>query len=134
VELDRVRDYLAIEEARFGKRLTWDVRGEDDALAVDVPPMLVQPLVENAVLHGIGSKKEGGRVEVEALREGEGARITVKDNGVGPGGWRRRGSGTGLWGVRERLALACGPRARVEVGHAPGGGFAATIVLPGGPL
>jgi two-component system sensor histidine kinase AlgZ len=129
-ELSAVRDYLEIEQARFGERLrsTIDV---DEILAEDtIPPMLLQPLVENAVLHGLSSKDEGGAITVHG-RADEGTMVLmVSDDGVGPGGSKRRGNDTGLKNLRERLALTYGQAAQLSVRARPGGGFECEIRMP----
>lgn len=81
-ELELVRAYLAIEQLRFGSRLHVRYLIEED-LHFRLPPLMLQPLVENAVRHGIGPKPPGGTVEIIAARSGEGVLITVRDNGIG---------------------------------------------------
>ena len=129
-ELAAVRDYLDIEHARFGARLRSSIevdRGlEDDA----IPPMLLQPLVENAVLHGLSSRDEGGAVLVQGRAEAGAMILRVSDDGVGPGGSKRRGNRTGLDNLRERLALTYGADAKLSVGARPGGGFECEIRVP----
>ncbi|MGB3544881.1 sensor histidine kinase [Rubrivirga sp.] len=83
-ELDFVRDYLALEQERMGDRLEVEVDADADALDVLVPPMLVQPLVENAIRHGIAPTLEGGTVRIEARRTGGAVHIMVRDDGAGP--------------------------------------------------
>ena len=84
-ELDFVRDYLALEQERMGDRLRVELDADPGALDVMVPPMLVQPLVENAVRHGLAPAVEGGTVRVEARRIGDAVHVLVRDDGVGPG-------------------------------------------------
>ncbi|MDT0632413.1 histidine kinase [Rubrivirga sp. S365] len=84
-ELDFVRDYLALEGERMGGRLRVQIDADDDALDVPVPPMLVQPLVENAVRHGLAPTVEGGLLRVEARRVGGAVHVLVRDDGAGPG-------------------------------------------------
>ena len=83
-ELDFVRDYLALEQERMGDRLRVEIDADPDALDVTVPPMLIQPLVENAVRHGLAPSVEGGAVRVEARRLGGAVHVLVRDDGVGP--------------------------------------------------
>ena len=114
-ELELVRDFVAIEQVRFGERLRFDVEAAPDALACLVPPMLLQPLVENAVKHGIGQMIAPGCVRVSATRAGSLLRIVV-DNDVDPDTPCVRGTGLGLENVRRRLAAAYGIEASVHWG------------------
>jgi LytS/YehU family sensor histidine kinase len=126
-----VRDYLAIEEARFGERVKSRLTAEDAALACLVPPLLLQPIVENAVKHGLSPSPEGGTVWVDARIEGERLVLRVRDDGAGPGGPRETaGTGTGLSNVRERLAGLYGDRQRLESSGRSGGGTDVRLELP----
>jgi sensor histidine kinase YesM len=92
--------------------------------------MLVQPLVENAVLHGLSSKREGGTVTIKGRLE-EGAMVLeVSDDGVGPGRSTRRANRTGLANLRERLALTFGGKANLAVRERSGGGFECALRVP----
>ena len=82
-ELEFVQAYLEIEKTRFGERLLAVIRVDEDALDLRIPPLVLQPLVENAVLHGIMKRIEGGCVEITVKRNGREAEFTVRDNGVG---------------------------------------------------
>ncbi|WP_395407331.1 sensor histidine kinase [Pseudoduganella sp. UC29_106] len=107
------RHFLAIEKVRFGERLVHEEAIEKGARDCLVPPMIVQPLVENAVKHGIGQLPEGGLVLVAAWRSGSRLKITVS-NAMDEGAPARRGNGLGLRNVRERLSCAYGHEASVE--------------------
>jgi two-component system sensor histidine kinase AlgZ len=131
-ELDAVRDYLEIETTRFGDRLTTEVQLDPEAASILVPPMIVQPLVENAIIHGLGKAATRGHVWVSAKCDQGGLVVSVEDDGVGPGGSTRKGTGTAVSGIRERLALAFGERASLETGPRDGGGFRAVLHLPRG--
>ena len=104
-ELTLLDHYLAIQRVRFGKRIDIQVAVTPDALHVEVPPMLLQPLVENAVRHGIEGRLSGGTVVVSAAPAGEHLRIRVVDDGSGlPQNWRLEdAAGVGLRVTRERL-------------------------------
>jgi signal transduction histidine kinase len=105
-ELALVRHFLAIEQVRFGPRLVFEQQVADDALPCLLPPMILQPLVENAVKHGIGRMLEPGRIRIQAARAGSILRISV-DNDVDGGTPRTKASsGIGLANVRQRLATA----------------------------
>lgn len=130
VELDAVRDYLSIERARFGDRLTAEVSMDAAVGAIDVPPLVVQPLVENAIVHGLATRAGPGRVWVRAALTESGVEIVVEDDGLGPGNSPKSGSGTALHGIRDRLALIFGDGARLETGERDGGGFRAVLRIP----
>jgi two-component sensor histidine kinase len=101
-EIDYLRAYLGVEQQRYGQRLTVDWSVADDALALALPPLTLQPLVENALRHGIGSKLEGGRLAIAATRNNGTLHLSVSDDGVGfPARYRE---GTGLGNLRQRLA------------------------------
>jgi two-component system LytT family sensor kinase len=128
-EIEFIEDYLSLEVARFGaEKLKIEKELDPRSLDVSVPSMLLQPLIENAVRHGISPKVGGGIVRIEALREGGALRVTVRDNGLG---FKETGrEGIGLRNVRERLRVAYGPRASIEITSAPGEGTSVMIVVP----
>ncbi|MEM8996418.1 MAG: histidine kinase, partial [Acidobacteriota bacterium] len=116
-EVQLVRDYLAVEQIRFGDRLGVDLDVADAALRLAVPPLILQPLVENAVRHGIAHRLEGGTVSLAARVEGPELWLAVA-NPCDPDRPRRgtpTGTGVGLLNVRRRLDAAWGGRASVEV-------------------
>jgi two-component system sensor histidine kinase AlgZ len=114
---------------RFGPRLKVDYEVAPDTLDLPVPNLLLQPLVENAIKHGIAPRKQGGRIEVGARREAGDLQLWVRDNGAGDG-QATRGSGLGLANTRARLEHLYGERQRLEFGPAPEGGFAVQIRIP----
>lgn len=129
-EMEFVERYLAIEQVRFSDRL--QVRIEiDPALAgAAVPRFLLQPLVENAVRHGIASQTETGLLEIAASREGDELVLTIRDNGPGLGSVEKPpGVGVGLANTRARLAELYGENGKLEIENAPGG-VIATVRLP----
>jgi hypothetical protein len=127
-ELALVRDFLAIEQVRFGERLRFEAEVESEAQACLVPPMLLQPLVENAVKHGIGQMLEPGLVRLCASRAGSLLRISV-ENDVDPEAPCVKGTGLGLENVRRRLAAAYGIEASVHWG-CEGNRFRVELALP----
>jgi two-component system, LytTR family, sensor histidine kinase AlgZ len=129
-ELDIVSDYLAVEAIRFGDRMAWDIDCAPELAGASVPPLILQPLVENAVRHGIGEKREGGRIAIRVHRAGGMLAIEVSDDGPGPAGSTQRGSGTSLRDLRERLALEYGASASHDLIARPGGGAIARITVP----
>jgi two-component system LytT family sensor kinase len=130
-ELRFLKQYLAIEQVRFSDRLTVMFAVDADVRDAAVPGFVLQPLVENALRHGLADRSEEGVVEIGARRDGGDLVLWVRDNGVGlPSGDAARGPGLGLANTRERLATLYGVRARLDLAASPGGGTTATIRLP----
>lgn len=133
-EFDRVADYLALMRVRMGARLTVQLDLPDSLRACQVPPLLLQPLVENAIQHGLEPKLEGGLLHVEARRCGECLCVTVQDTGLGltarPHALRSAGSGFGLQQVRDRLAVTWGDAASLQLTDRPQGGTIVTLICP----
>lgn len=129
-EFERLRDYLELMAVRMGARLVYTLELPADLKNQPVPPLLLQPLVENAIRHGLEPKVQGGRLAVRAQRVDDMLDIEVSDTGVGlPEGWTES-QGFGLAQVRERLATACGPKATMNVSAHAGGGVTITLRLP----
>lgn len=134
-QAELVGAWLAILAMRMGPRLAWSVDVPDALRGVHVPPALLQPLVENAVKHGLEPSIAGGRVDVAARQEGDTLVVCVADTGQGLGGAGSPlggSSGTGLAGLRARLRAIYGARATLDVASRPGGGTQATVRLPAG--
>jgi signal transduction histidine kinase len=138
-EMAFVGRYLAIEEVRFSDRLRVADRADDAARDALVPAFLLQPLVENALRHGLAPRVEGGTIALEArLVPDDSAggapalELVVRDDGAGlPPGWRGAESyGIGLSNTAARLAELHGGRASLRIAPAPGGGTVATVRLP----
>jgi two-component system, LytTR family, sensor kinase len=131
-ELTFLDDYLAIESARFEGRITVTVQADDDLLDVMVPSFLLQPLVENAIRHGVASRLSGGHVEVTARRNGSTLELRVRDNGLGlAGDWqRRREAGVGLTNVSSRLEHLYGKGEHLRVRPVASGGVEVQLELP----
>lgn len=130
-ELDFVRPYLEIEQARLGDRLAVRVDVDPATLDALVPNLLLQPLVENAVRHGIAPRPEGGRIEIRARRDGSSLRLEVCDDGLGmgkPAGTCREG--VGLTNTRARLRQLYGASQRLELANGPERGFAVRVTVP----
>lgn len=128
-ELAMVRDYLEIQKARFGDRLQFSMNVDPAALDVSVPPLLLQPLVENAVVHGFGQRPRG-RVEISARREGSSLVLEVRDDGPGPGASAHQGTQTSVRDLGERLRLAFGEGAQFALEQLPQGGCLARVAMP----
>lgn len=131
-ELTLVRGYLAIEQVRLGARLQVVEDVAEGAGELEIPPLLLHPLVENAVTHGIGHLLEGGRLEVRVAHDAGGrVRVSIA-NTCDPDRPRRAGTGVGLENVRRRLATVYGHQAGLTVRDEPDR-FEAEVVLPAQP-
>ncbi len=132
-EIAFTRGYLRIEHARFGDRLRVGWHVEQDSLAVRMPGLMLQPLVENAVGHGLAPRVGGGRIDISAVLDDGLLRIDVVDDGVG---LSRDGAGLirdghGLGNIARRLRTCYGPRAAVTLSAGPAGaGARARLTLP----
>ncbi len=131
-ELAILRGYVELVTTRFEDRLSVTVDVDPAARGASVPVFLIQPLVENAVLHGVGPRAGPGSVAVTVAREGDDLRIDVADDGPGITGDPEAavGRGIGLANTRERLAHLHGDRAALTLANEAGGGLRVTVRLP----
>jgi sensor histidine kinase YesM len=131
-ELEFLRLYLDIERVRFHDRLIVTIDVDPPLLAAPVPTLILQPLVENAVRHGIARKPGQGRIDVEARDTGGGLVLTVRDTGIGFGadGPTQTREGVGLSNTRARLAQLYGDDAWLELTETDGGGATVTVRIP----
>lgn len=127
-ELEMLENYLQILKIRFGERLHWFTDVEGEARNMPFPPMLLQPLVENAVRHGIEPKIGGGEIIIRATLVEEVLRIEVSDTGVGL--LNKDSASTGLANVRARLATLFGESGRLMLEGNASGGVTAILELP----
>lgn len=128
-ELDIVKNYLDVFILRMGDRLRYRIEVPDDLRAFPVSPLLIQPLVENAVKHGLEPAKEGGEITIKAAREGATVRISVSDTGAGLSD-SGSGAGIGLENIRKRLDLAYGGRGRLSFEENSPKGITVVIEVP----
>ncbi|MCX6551460.1 MAG: histidine kinase [Acidobacteria bacterium] len=132
-ELASVDEYLDIEVIRFGQQLQVEKAISPDTLDVLVPSMILQPLVENSIKHGIAPKVGGGRITLRSVRERDRAVIEVDDNGLGMSDDRLQSAlseGIGLSNVDERLRVIYGNQCSVKLTSAPGRGTVARVEIP----
>jgi two-component system, LytTR family, sensor kinase len=135
-ELTFLDDYLAIESARFEGRVTVSVNADDNAFNVMVPSFLLQPLVENAIRHGVVPRVSGGHVEVAAVRHESTLHLQIRDNGVGLcAGWDfERNAGIGLRNVASRLEHLYGVAGLLRLTPIQSGGVEVRLDLPLTPM
>jgi signal transduction histidine kinase len=121
-DLDLARSYLRIAKLRFGDRISWDIAVDDDVVQALAPPLLLQPLVENAVKHAVEKSDRPIHIDIRAHRVGSSVHLSVSDNGTGfSGAGLPEGVGVGLSNLRGRLGLLYGDRGELEVGEATPG-------------
>ena len=132
-ELSFIEDYLAIEVVRFGDKLRFEKDVAEDTLDMLVPSMLLQPLVENSIKHGIGGKVEGGTIRIHTRRGGSRLHLLVEDDGVGIPEEKLAtvlDHGIGVSNVHERLKVLFGNDYRMWIDSQPGQGTRVRIEVP----
>jgi signal transduction histidine kinase len=118
-EVDYLRAYLALEEQRWGNRLRIEWNIAEEAVSALLPPLVLQPLVENSLKHGLGGTLEGGAISIGARVAGDRLLLSVEDDGAGfPRGWTE---GTGLGNLRQRLIAHYDGQATLDVSNQPSG-------------
>ena len=127
-ELSLIHSFVAVEKVRFGARIKMEENIDKEAMGVAVPPLLLQPLVENAIVHGIANLVEGGRVHLD-VKAHDGVLSVLVENTFDPDAPPRRKSGVGLANVRQRLVARYGNQASFDV-KANGDLFRVAITLP----
>ncbi len=129
-ELEIVENYLAIEQIRFADRLRIEVKVEPGALDGLVPCFLLQPIVENAIRHGIAHCENEGRVEASARRKGDFLHLHIRDSGPGQNGHAKPGHGIGLSNTKDRLAHFYPGAYDMMARPMEAGGFEVAIIIP----
>ena len=142
-EFSRLGDYLSLMAIRMGPRMAFEQDLPDALAKAPVPRFILQPLVENAIRHGLEPQVSGGRIEVKARAEGSQLLLTVRDNGSGiselaladaarplQADGTQAGSSWGLTHVRQRLHTLYGPRASIHISPLPSGGTCVVLTLP----
>jgi len=127
-ELELTRKYLEIEQVRFADRLCVEWHVDDSLLEVQVPSLIVLPLVENAIRHGLSPKVGPGRLKITADKEGAALILAVEDDGLGA--TLPTHPGVGIGNTRERLETIYGGLAALGIETPPEGGFCARILIP----
>jgi sensor histidine kinase YesM len=133
-EIALLRAYLEVLQIRMGARLKFEFDVAPALLQVEFPPMLLQPLVENAITHGLEPKIEGGKIRIAAMLDADNLRISVSDDGMGLAeaapSIHRDGHGFGLDNIRARLGALYGVGARLTLSSKLGAGVTAELLVP----
>jgi two-component system LytT family sensor kinase len=129
-EIEFLRTYLYIEEARFGDRLQVQIDVAPEIEGEQIPSLILQPLVENALKHGLGPKPGPGHLRIAVRALGDRLELKVEDDGMGPSG--RPSKGLGLANIAERLRTLYQDRASVSLEPRAAGGSVATVLIPRG--
>ncbi|MGA8272698.1 MAG: histidine kinase, partial [Candidatus Sulfotelmatobacter sp.] len=129
-ELEIVESYLAIERVRFADRLRVDLNLDPNVLDGLVPCFLLQPIIENAIRHGIAHCESDGYIETSAKRVGTRMQLQVRDNGPGLNGRSNPGFGVGLSNTRERLTHFYPDDYEFRIVQPEAGGFEVSIMIP----
>lgn len=130
-ELAIVSALLEINQIRMGNRLSWSVEVNEDLHQTHLPPMLLQPLVENAVKHGIEPLEEGGAIHIRASGDNGYLTVVIEDTGAGPGSSNSESStGVGVANVQSRLAALFGRNASLSLEENAPHGMVATLTIP----
>jgi LytS/YehU family sensor histidine kinase len=127
-EVEMIRAYMSIFQVRMGDRLNYKIDVQDKIKGIQFPPMLIQPLVENAIKHGLEPKIEGGEVGIIGKENGEIIRLEITDTGVGF--YEESEPGTGLTNIRERLKSLYGDKGRLILEENRPCGLKAIIEVP----
>ncbi len=131
-ELAYVETYLDLQQVRFEDRFEVITKIDPDVLGAYVPTFILQPLVENALRHGVLTRSTPGQIHIQAWRENGTLRLSVRDDGPGlPAGWDQKdGSGVGLTNTRERLHRLYGKDQSFDIAANPGSGVHVALTLP----
>jgi sensor histidine kinase YesM len=129
-ELDFLERYLEIERTRFGDRLTVRMHIDPDTLEAQVPNLVLQPLVENAIRHGIEPHAKPGIIELRAQRKNGMLHLQVQDNGAGLAGGQPLEEGIGLSNTRARLQQLYGSAHQFQLRNLTSGGLVVSITIP----
>ncbi|MBV8657982.1 MAG: histidine kinase [Burkholderiales bacterium] len=131
-EIDTLTAYLELMKVRMGDRLRYRIELAEAAAGLSLPPMLLQPIVENAISHGLEPKIEGGEIVLTAAVEANELRIVIRDTGAGfrPDAPRKPGGGVGLANLRERIAALYGREGGLSLTDNSDGGVCVTLRIP----
>ena len=127
-EVEYLERYVDIQKVRFGERLQVTTDIPPELRSAQAPYLLLQPLVENAIKHGVSKQLAGGRVSIAAVREGDMLRLSVHNDGPSPTDGPR--VGVGLGNLRTRMQILYGDKAELRLARAERGGVEVVVTLP----
>ncbi|MGR4989934.1 sensor histidine kinase [Vibrio rotiferianus] len=126
-----IEAYLGIQQIRLGERLSYQIEVEEGLGRTELPPMMLQPLIENAIIHGIEPKREGGEVSLQIKREQQNLQIEVRDTGVGLNHVSgHMGSGVGLSNLKQRIEALFLGKGEVSISESAQGGVCIRLSWP----
>ncbi len=133
-ELNFLENYIKIQQVRFGDRLTYEVDADPKCMSLDIPPLILQPLVENSIKYGIGPKDDGGTIKLIIKKKPSGVYFEVTDDGLGLNAknvldGKLKGTGVGLKNSDKRLRSIYGPTARLHI-NARMDGYTVSFTIP----
>lgn len=130
-EIALIDAYLGIQKIRLGERLSYTIEVQEGLGNTELPPMMLQPLVENAIIHGIEPKREGGEVQLLIKQEKQLLQIEVKDTGVGLSHVSNHsGSGIGLSNLKQRMDALFAGKGQVSISESSEGGVSMRLSWP----
>jgi LytS/YehU family sensor histidine kinase len=129
-EIEFIRSYLEIEQIRFQERLTVDFKIEPETLDAKIPNLILQPIIENAIRHGIAPMAKAGKVSLTSCLQNGFLELCVADNGAGISVSKTVSNGIGLKNTQERLERLYGKRHKFEIISDKSAGFSVKIVIP----
>jgi len=133
-EIDFIEKYLKIQKVRFQDRLAYSIEYEKEVESLLIPPLLIQPFVENAIIHGLEPLEKGGKVELHITHTPKALMIHISDNGVGYENSKSMGSSTsthfGIENVSERITLYYGNKAKLSIEQREKNGTLVSLTLP----
>lgn len=130
-EVEYLQRYLEIQKVRFGERLKVSMDIPEDLLRTQVPNLLLQPLVENAIKHGIAKRSAGGSVRIAGTRHDGSLCLRIYNDGAdSPTDWQAARTGVGISNLRTRLRILHGEESELQLQHAGAGGVEAVVTLP----
>jgi LytS/YehU family sensor histidine kinase len=130
-ELKTVRDYLELESIRFEERLSYHMKIDDRSYSFEIPPMMIQTLVENGIKHGISTLKNGGKLEIETQVRDNNLHVLIRNSGRYVNGVvSKKSSGYGIENTRQRLKHIYGDRARFNIKNDENDAVLAHLIIP----